>query len=117
MREYQRKKRAEKKGLQVDVNQPPEGLQKGVKSCKLVNQDVNLVNRQEFDALTERVQLLEETVAKLAASQAKVSVIPGTSIKRSVIGSTFTGPLSKSAQAHGHMPDNSPLGRMYRGEG
>lgn len=47
--------------------------------------------------LEQSAKLMEETVAKLAASQAKVSVVPGSTIKR------FVGPLSKEAQAAGRM--------------
>jgi hypothetical protein len=96
-----------------------DSLQENVNKPVNVNSDSVIMRHlvEEVMGLTERAQLLEETVANLTKAQVKVSVVPGSVIRPRDPGVSLGG-LSKAAQASGkRMVDNSPMGRMFRGEG
>lgn len=69
--------------------------------------------QSEFKALWLAINGITERLDRIEAVQAK-AVTLGVSVKAPHRTEKFANPFSRESQAHGRMPDNSPLGRMFR---
>lgn len=97
-RELMQKRRSNKEGL--------------TGSNEAVGSNAGLTDElaETISVMIEHLEEIDARLDRLEAAQAKVSVVPGSAIRKpkEALGH------SKEAQAKGRMTDNSWLGRVYR---